>query len=71
MIDVDASYVTHIEAGRKVPSLEMFEKIAGALNLPVPVLMLLSADKKDLRGVGPEYASVLGERLADLARKIP
>lgn len=43
-VNVDASFVTHIEAGRRAPSLEMFEKIALACTLtPVRLMMLCPA----------------------------
>ena len=62
----DASYITHIEAGRKKPSLDALERIAGALGVPVPLLVLFSAESKDLRGIGPEQAAALGEQLMNL-----
>jgi transcriptional regulator with XRE-family HTH domain len=67
---LDASYVAHIEAGRRKPSLDAMESIAGALGITVPVLMLLSAENKELRGTNPEMATVLGERLMAVLKEV-
>jgi transcriptional regulator with XRE-family HTH domain len=68
MVGVDASYITHIEAGRKKPSLDIMEKVAEVLKLPMPLLVLLSADSNDLLGASPEQAAILGVRLMDLLK---
>lgn len=63
---VDASYVTHLEAGKKTPSLAMVETIASVLNIPVYLLMVLSSDEADLKGISTENATTLGIGLLDL-----
>ena len=63
---LDASYISHIEAGRRKPSLDTIEKIAEILSVPLPLLMLLSADTSDLKGISPEEATAMGERLLSL-----
>jgi len=68
MVGVDASYITHIEAGRKKPSLDTLEKVAEVLSLPMPLLMLLSSDASELRGISAAQAAVLGERLMGLLK---
>ena len=40
MVGVDASFITHIEAGRKRPSLDTMEKAAQVLGMPTLVLIL-------------------------------
>ena len=69
MAGVDASYITHIEAGRRKPSLDIMEKVAEVLDVPLPLLMFLSADSKDLVGIPVDRAAVLGERLMGLLRE--
>lgn len=66
LIGVDASYVTHLEAGKKTPSLATVETIARVLDIPVYLLMLLSSDEADLRGVTVTNAETLGLALLDL-----
>ena len=63
---LDPSYVAHIEAGRRKPSLDAIEAIARALGIAVPLLMLLSAETQELRGISPDMASNLGEILIGL-----
>ncbi len=66
----DASYITHIEAGRKKPSLDAIEKLAGVLGVPVPLLMMLSAEADDLKGISPDQATALGGRLMNLMPEV-
>lgn len=70
-IGVDASFITHIETGRRKPSLDTLEKAAEVLGVPMPVLMLLSAEPRELTGISTEQAAVLGERLAGLLKALP
>ena len=66
LMGVDASYVTRLEAGKKTPSLAMVETLASVLGMPVYVLMLLSSDEADLRGISPSDAKALGLGMLDL-----
>ncbi len=68
MVGVDASFITHIETGRRKPSLDTMEKVAEVLGVPMPVLMLLSAEPSELTGISPEQAAVLGDRLVGLLK---
>lgn len=68
MVGVDASFITHIETGRRKPSLDTMEKVAEVLNVPMPVLMLLSADADELSGITTDQAAVLGDRLVGLLK---
>lgn len=70
-IGVDASFITHIETGRRKPSLDTLEKAAEVLGVPVPLLMLLSAEPSELAGITTEQAAVLGDRLAGLLKAPP
>lgn len=45
---LNVSYLSQIEGNQKEPSLEMLRKIAGALDVPLPVLMLLTLDGDDV-----------------------
>ncbi len=64
--NLDPSYVAHIEAGRRKPSLDVLESLSNALGLPMPVLMLYSAEEADLKGISVEQASSVSEMLSTL-----
>lgn len=65
---LDPSYVAHIEAGRRKPSLDVLEALASALELPMPVLMLYSAEQDDLNGISEGQAASLSEMLTMLVK---
>ena len=48
---LDASYISRIESGGRVPTLEVLETIAKALKTPVYLLTLLASEKDDLQGL--------------------
>ena len=66
----DASYINHLEAGDRTPSLEGLEKLAHGLGVPVGVLLLMCADKRDLRGIGRRDIAELVDRLLGLLNEI-
>jgi transcriptional regulator with XRE-family HTH domain len=41
-LDIAPSYLCDIEQGKKIPSLELIEKLAKAFNIPASVLMFFS-----------------------------
>jgi len=48
---LDASYIAMLEGGKRKPSTEAIEKLADALGMPSSLLLLLCAEKADLRGI--------------------
>jgi transcriptional regulator with XRE-family HTH domain len=62
----DASYITMIEAGRRIPSIEGIERLAEAMEMPVSLLLLSCADQADLRGIKEQKARRLFEQLLDV-----
>jgi XRE family transcriptional regulator of biofilm formation len=50
---VDPSHVSLIEKGKRQPSLKTLEKLSTALNIPHHLLVLISADPKELRTTHP------------------
>src|SRR5207245_10354938 len=63
---LDASYISVLESGDRVPSAAALEAIAKALRVPLYVLMLVASERKDLRGVPAREAQLLGRRLLDV-----
>ena len=63
---LDPSYISRIEAGARVPTLESLETISGALRVPLHLLVLLASEDEALRGVTSDQASRLGTELLNL-----
>jgi len=65
----DASYITMLEAGKRKPSIEFIEKTAAALGIPASLLLLMFAEKRDLRGIRPgRVKQLLGLLMAALEK---
>jgi transcriptional regulator with XRE-family HTH domain len=64
--DLDPSYVSLIESGKRTPSLEAINRIADALGIPFHLLALLAAAPSELRNIDPNTAHTLGETLLRL-----
>jgi transcriptional regulator with XRE-family HTH domain len=65
-IDVKPSYISMLERGeRKNPSTDVISRIARALNLPVPLLVLLGSDASDLNLINPTDANRLARALLE------
>lgn len=47
-LDVSQAYLSNIETGRKKPSFGLLEKIAKTVNVPLPILFWLCADRNDV-----------------------
>ena len=47
-LGIAQSYLSNIETGRKKPSLRLLEKIAKTVNVPLPILFWLCADRNDI-----------------------
>jgi transcriptional regulator with XRE-family HTH domain len=62
----DASYINHLEAGNRKPSLEGLESLSHALGLPMGVFLLMCAEKKDVRGIAHRETDELINRLMGL-----
>jgi transcriptional regulator with XRE-family HTH domain len=67
-IGVEPSYITHIEAGRRVPSVRTLDKIAQVTGLTFMGLMILAADESDFRDF-PEL-STAADRLRRQIREV-
>ena len=62
----DASYVSMVERGRRIPSGTALESLAKALDVPLYLLMLLASEDEDLRGVPRREAHQLGAALLNV-----
>jgi transcriptional regulator with XRE-family HTH domain len=48
MVGVEPSYITHIEAGRRLPSLPTLELLANACGVTLMALHIMAADDGDI-----------------------
>ena len=64
--DLSVSYLSFIEQGRRTPNLEIVEKIAGALGVPLSILVFLASDKSELE----EFDKSVAEKLSLIAWKL-
>lgn len=66
---LDASYIAMLEGGKRKPSTEAIEKLADALGMPSSLLLLLCAEKADLRGIQAGRVKELFELLVAALRE--
>lgn len=66
LINVDASYISRLEAGTREPSAETLKELSRELSIPLVLLTFLGADSEDLKGITPEIAAQLGKHLIDI-----
>jgi len=65
---LSVSYVSMLERGQRDPNLTSIEKIAGALEVPVSILMFLAAEPNEIKSISPELAEKLSAVTLDLLR---
>ncbi|NHB10077.1 helix-turn-helix transcriptional regulator [Burkholderia cepacia] len=61
--EISTSYLSRIENQQREPTLTLVSKLAGALSVPMPVLIFLASDSQELRGLDAETE----KQFADLA----
>ncbi len=75
VLDVDASYVSRIEASDKkdaakntgrVPSTQILEKISNTFNVPFYLIALLASEEEDLKDLSKKQADELSTSLLKL-----
>lgn len=64
--NLSVSYVSLLENDKRDPSLSKVEKIAGALGMPISVLLFLAKNKSEFESINPELA----EKLSLLSLKL-
>lgn len=60
------SYLSLIEKGSRTPNLEIIEKIAAALEVPLSILVFLGSDRKKIAEFSPELAEKMSQLSFDL-----
>ena len=62
-ISCSPSAISLIESGQRQPSIEMAQRIAGALKAPFDLFIVLSSGKWDDCGMDPKDAEFIGRRI--------
>lgn len=62
-LDLDTSYLSRIEKGERVPSVDLLENIAKKLGVPFYLFTLLASDKEDLKGADKEEIAKISKAL--------
>lgn len=62
-LDVDGSYISLLESGKRTPSLELLQAFASKLRVPVYLILLLASEEPDLQGIDAKQAHKLGHEL--------
>lgn len=62
-LQLDASYLSRVERGERIPSTQLLEEISKKLGIPFYLLTLLSSDKDDLKNVDKEEVKKISKNL--------
>jgi transcriptional regulator with XRE-family HTH domain len=68
--EIDRSYLSLIESGKRQPSVETIEKIAKALKIPFHLLSLLGSEEADVQKVSHEHIASLSLALTKLLLEV-
>jgi transcriptional regulator with XRE-family HTH domain len=68
---IDRSYLSLIESGKRQASVETIEKIAAALDMPFHLLSLLASEEKDIQKANPSQIANLSLALTNLLLQAP
>ena len=68
---VDASFVSHLERGERMPSTETLEALAASLAIPMYLLVFLASEDSERRGIPADQADAFGRALLDILVSMP
>jgi transcriptional regulator with XRE-family HTH domain len=66
LADIDASYISLIEQGKRTPSVKAINKLSRGLHIPAHLFTLLAMEGEDVGLAHPDELKSLGESLARL-----
>lgn len=66
LINVDASYISRIEKGKREPSTETLKLLSSKLEIPFVLFTFLGAENKDLKGISDDIKAQLGKQFIEL-----
>ena len=65
-INLDPSYISLIEKGKRVPTIETLEKIVKVLDIPIHLFFLLASDKDEVKKLHPNKKTDVAKLLLDI-----
>ncbi len=65
-ISLDPSYISLIEKGKRIPTIETLEKIVKSLNIPIHLFFLLASGKNQMKKMPSSKKAGVAELLLDL-----
>jgi|SRR5476649_1968993 transcriptional regulator with XRE-family HTH domain len=65
-VGLDASYISMIETGKRVPSMEVVETIAKGLRIPLYLLVLLGSSASEMKGLSSKQGEEMGKALLSI-----
>jgi transcriptional regulator with XRE-family HTH domain len=68
--EIDRSYLSLIESGKRQPTIETIEKIAQALKMPFHLLSLLGSEADDVQNANPAQIESLSLALTKLLMQV-
>ena len=68
-IGVSVSHISLVECGKRDIVMSKLEAIAQALEVPLPIIVFLSADEQELAGLGEGVASKLASVALELMKR--
>ena len=68
--EIDRSYLSLIESGKRKPTIKTLEKIAAALKIPFHLLVLLGSEGGDAKNVSKKQVANLSLALSKLLLKV-
>lgn len=69
LTDLDRSYLSMLESGSRSPGDAALKRICRALDVPVELMTLMSADQGDLRGLRRKDVNAVGLMLIRILAK--
>jgi len=66
---ISVSYLSRLENDKREASLTIVGKLAEALGIPVPVIVFLASDDKELKGMDKKTEQRFSELALDLIRQ--
>lgn len=59
MAGISVAYLSLLEQGKRDPNFSIVERIAGAMNIPISIIVFLATDSNELKGISQELAEKL------------
>ena len=65
-LDISRSYISEIESGSKIPTIELLQKYSDNFNIPLSTIMLFAEEYDDKNGLKNKTKHLLAKTTLDL-----